>query len=285
MTDAERSAWLERRRLGVGGSDAPSLAGCGFADARRVWLEKVGDAPSKVGGQLQRGLDLEDVVARKYEETMGVGLTPGEMVWLNDWQFATTDRRRPDGRPVELKTVAGFGPDWGPAGTDVIPDGYKLQVIHQGGVTNSDFVDLVALDVIMWEPRVYRIEIDRKAWEWLTEVERQFWAMVQRKEMPPAGWEKQWAGAAPLVVAAGKSVELPAAAAELLDRRERLKAVERQAKERLDDVEGEIAAMMGDAQVGAAPGWTVRRTVVPAGVVEQHERAAYVRTNYRRSKA
>lgn len=287
MADTEREAWLEQRRSGVGASDSPNLVGVGFGTAIDVWMEKRGVAPEKTGGWLQRGLDLEPIVSRRYEEVMGTTLVQGGMVWAdNGWQFATLDRTRADdGRVVELKTVAGFGDDWGPAGTDLIPAGYRVQLQKQMGVTKTESCDLIALDVVSWSARIYRVEIDRSFFDWLTGIEHEFMEeFVRPGVMPPPGWEAKNAGRALAVVNAGERAEIGEELAALLDRRERLVRVRKEAVARLDEIDAAVGATMGGAAAAEGLGWRVTRTIVAGYRVEAHDRAESVRTNIRRVK-
>lgn len=291
MTPTEREAWLEQRRKGLGASDMPNLMGVGYGTAASVWREKQGLVDDRPGGQLRRGLFLEPEVARMYEETMGTPLAEGEMVWATEpgreWMFSTLDRRRAtDGRPVELKTTAGFGPDWGPNGSDLIPEGYRVQVVHQMGVVGADFADLIALDVIAWEPRVYRVEMDRRLFDLIADVGGRFMEQFVRPAVPPPeGWERQFAPEVKsLVVRPDQRVELGEDVAVLLERRARLLSVRKEAEGRLAEIDAALAGVMGDAAVGEGCGWKVRRTAIGPTEVPATTRAGYVRTTVTRAK-
>jgi putative phage-type endonuclease len=280
----DRLVWLRERQKGVGSSDAPNLVGVGFGDAASVYRSKVEppDDREPRAGVLARGIALEETVARLYAETMGVVVGhPAPIVFHPDrpWQFASLDRVRDDGRPVELKTTAGFGEAWGAAGTDQIPDGYRVQAQHQMGVIGADSIDLAALDVIAWELRVYRVPFDPDLFAWLTAVEETFWRGHVLPRVPPGPeWDEQLRADALALVEKGKRVELGAGAVELIERRKELAAIRDEADAECKRLGRLLEAQMGDAEIATAGGW-----IVPGGEVS-YTRDPYTRLDVRAGK-
>lgn len=266
-----RSEWLrERYRIpGLGASDAASLIGVGFGDARTVYADKVTppNLTAPVPGRLQRGLDLEPVVARRYADLMGVDVFPPvEAVARHpdrEWQFCSPDLMRADGRAVQMKTCAGFGDDWGASGTDHVPDGYLAQVQQELGVMGLDWCDLAALDVIEWEMRVFRVRFSPAFFDWLTGIEQQFMTDHLLPRVPPgADWGDRFREPALSLLDRGRQVDLGDAGAVLAERYKRLAEVEKDAKDAKDKTREELRAMMAGAEKATAGSWVVRRSIV-----------------------
>lgn len=71
--DMSRSAWLEARRAGIGGSDAAAILGASpWATPLSVWADKQGlteDKPDTIA--MRFGRDAEEIVARWFAEDTG----------------------------------------------------------------------------------------------------------------------------------------------------------------------------------------------------------------------
>lgn len=288
MTHAERKQWLEERRRGIGSSDAPNLLGVGFRTAADVYREKIDPPDERMPdrGFLRRGIDLEPIIAARYVEAVqGVELAKPLPVIVHpsrDWQLASLDRVRDDGYPVELKSTIGFGDEWGPAGTDLIPDRYQIQVQHQLGTGGFEWADVAALDIIAWELRVYRIPFNPALFEFISEVEAKFWTdHVLAKRPPGAEWGEQFADEARGRTVKGKKIELPEDAAALIAQRQELKSIRDEADAAYKQLGFAIEVLLGDAEEGtAADAWKVKRIHVAGGHVE-YDREPYSRLDIR----
>jgi putative phage-type endonuclease len=300
-----REAWLKERQTGVGSSDAPNLVGVGFRRALDVYHEKTEavDARLPAGGFLRRGIDLEPLVARKYEEAMGVALVVpaatrgGELLPADEylasvhrhpdrpWQTCSPDRRRADdGRPVEMKTTLGFGDAWGEPGTGDVPEGYRVQCQHQLGVTGDRYLDLAALDLVSWELRVYRLEADPEFFRWLTQVEAEFYLnFVVPRQPPPPDWQDQFLPKIAERTAPSGKVELGADIAELLDRRAAVKRVMDDAEAEVKRLTAEVESALGGHAAGIAGPWKLKRVFVQGGRVE-YDRKPYYRLDARKPR-
>lgn len=287
MTPEERIEFLRRRQSGIGGSDAPNLVGVGYRTALDVYRSKVEEVDGRVPtqGVLARGIALEDTVARMYEcAVYGVETAkPLAPVHHPDrpWQFANLDRVRDDKRPVQLKTVAGFGEEWGESGTDLVPRGYAIQCNQEMGCSGFDWMDLGALDVIAWEFRLYRINFDPGTFDWLTAIESRFWhEHVLPRIPPPAGWEKQFTDEALERFESGKVVALSDEIGDWCDRRKQLGDIAKEAEEEKKRLTAQIAEAMGDAESATAGSWKIKRIHIAACDVS-FTRDPHVRVDFR----
>jgi len=154
MTEAERSAWLERRRSGVTSTDMAALMAyasndpdmTSYGNIHDIWRDKVMGYPEKEidSVRFDCGHALEPVAARRYENETGHTLVPagdfGELPFrhpVHDILLATPDYFVVDKdgtilRIVECKTAnARLAHLWGSPWTDDIPLGYVVQGHHQ----------------------------------------------------------------------------------------------------------------------------------------------------------
>src|SRR6267142_895625 len=148
-----RTAWLEERRTGIGGSDAAAILGLNpYATALDVWLDKKGiKIPGRPGREfLWWGQALEAIIRRRYEETSGIRLVKPEAMLRHpqhDCLIASPDglavdgTRGWEGKPANVRMAA----QWGEPGTDEIPQAYLIQCCHYMLVTQRGRWDVSAL--------------------------------------------------------------------------------------------------------------------------------------------
>ena len=74
--DADRGAWLEARREGIGGSDASAIAGVNeFTSLYEVWLDKTGrGTPKRYTPEMRFGHLIEDDARQVFTEDTGIGV-------------------------------------------------------------------------------------------------------------------------------------------------------------------------------------------------------------------
>lgn len=187
-----KEAWLEERRKGVGSSDAAAVAGMSPWDTPfGVYASKVYGVEKPSSPELEWGLRMEPVIARAFEDQTGLPLIQPTMACRHperEWQTANLDRRLRDRPvPVELKNSRS-ALQWGPGGTDLVPEHYLLQVTHQMIVTGADLAYLAAL-IGGNDFRVYTVRLDEEVARRLTDIEAAFWERVQLKDAPAPDWQ------------------------------------------------------------------------------------------------
>lgn len=285
MNPSEREEFLRERQTGIGASDAPNLVGIGFRSAVDVYRDKTEPIVVRpMAGHLRRGLELEPLVAAMYSEIMGVELTQPPAVSrhaLRPWQMAHVDRLRPDGIPVQLKTTAGFGEEWGPNSTDQVPPAYRLQCLHEMGVVGAECEDLIALDVIAWEPRVYRIVFDVAVFNALTNLEADFWRCVQERRPLDAKWLEHAAPVAEQLLLDSEYEVLGPEVETLIKKRLSVGSIRSQAEQHYERLGMEIQRAMKGAALAKCGPWKLKRVRVAAGIVPSFERHGYVRLDIR----
>jgi putative phage-type endonuclease len=182
----------ERRRTGLGGSDAAAALGISpWRTPYDLWLEKTGqsDVMTLTATEPMRwGVLLEPVIRAEYSRRTGRGfLVQQEMLRhpSHSWMIAHLDGTVYDPttpRILEVKT-ARDGRGWGEPGSDEIPLHYLVQVHHYLIVSGAEIADLAVL-IGGSDFRIYQIHADAAIAEQLVEREAEFWRQVERREPP-----------------------------------------------------------------------------------------------------
>lgn len=197
MTTAERipvvqgtDDWLAARREGIGSSDAPVIAG-EKGSLVELWGEKTGLAPrpepdAATAELFAWGHRLEPLVAEAYTEHTDRPVRRVRQLLRHPnvpWALASLDRvsaRKGERRIVELK-VTSIDAKY----ADGLPGDVLAQVQHQLWVTGYDVADVAVLQHWHWRLGVFEVERDDAYLEDLTYLERHFWDLVERRELPP----------------------------------------------------------------------------------------------------
>jgi putative phage-type endonuclease len=258
----ERAAFLERRKKGIGGSDAAAVIGFSpYRTALDVYLEKRGEIePDDLSDNLavQCGIELEDFVARKYATETGnaVERVPETLVHpVHGFMLANLDGRvigKPRG--VECKTASPIQAKnsdlWGRAGTDEIPQQYLCQVQHYLGVTNLEAFDVPVL-FLGAEFRIYTVHRNQAFIDALIDAEAAFWNGVVNGIPPNAQTIADTRRKFPSHVAKTK-VEADEYTRELVEEYlsldEQIKAL-REVEERKENIAAKIGDFMGTNEV------------------------------------
>ena len=192
--------WLEKRRLGIGGSDAATVIGLNpYKTAYQLWAEKTGRLePEDLSGndRIYFGHKLEDLIADVYSERTGRKVRRRRQILrskAHPFMLANIDRDVVgEARGLECKNVdkdvARFSDAWGPSGTDQVPESYFIQCQHYMAVMGYEVWDLAAL-VGGNEIRIYTIERNDSIIDTLIAKERDFWRLVESGEEPEIDWE------------------------------------------------------------------------------------------------
>jgi len=236
-----REQWLEERKKGIGGSDAPVVLGLNPWKSRMdLWLEKTGQYEEQVDNEaMYWGRTLEDVVAREFCQRTGKKVRRrNDILYHPELPFvlASVDRLVVGEKAgLECKTVNAFYQDDG-----TCPPMYYAQVQHYMFVTGYP---LWYVAVLAGGQRFYIYEVPRSEEyiEQLLTEEAVFWQLVMTGQPP----ELDGTEASTKVVsrmypeAAGEEKELPEAY-ELIRQYEEAAEEEKQAKLKKDEAANRI---------------------------------------------
>lgn len=190
MTGAmNRDEWLEWRKKGLGGSDAAAVCGLSpWESPIGVWLDKMGKTPPKEETEAMRqGRDLEDYVAKRFEEETGKTVRRWNAILAHPkhpWMLANIDREIVgENAGFEAKTTSAYNESAWADGK--IPIQYQLQCHHYMAVTGARrwYIGcLILTRGFVWNV----IERDESVIENLISMEFEFWhRYVLTDEMPP----------------------------------------------------------------------------------------------------
>lgn len=199
--------WLEKRKAGIGGSDASAILGLNpWKTSEQLWEEKVGlaDPDDSISNleAVKYGLAAEAPLRSLFKldhPDMKVYYRKNEILRNNKlpWMQASLDGELtdPDGRSgiLEIKTTNILQSMQREKWRDQVPNSYFIQLLHYLLVTNYDFAILKAQLKSEWQGetritiRHYRFERanhldDMKI---LLAREIRFWNYIQSKKRPP----------------------------------------------------------------------------------------------------
>lgn len=275
-----REEFVARRISGIGGSDAATVCGLNpWKSAYELWLEKTRQiVPDDISDReyIIWGNKLEPVIAERYEEVSGHKTIVRSQLFRHpehDWMIANIDRDTDDPlRMLECKTTNAFGVvNWGPTGTDQVPESYLLQCQHYLAVTGKQFCDLAVL-IGGSDFRIYELRRDDELIEALIAREFAFWTMCKDMVAPPIDTKNP--GAVDMLKRLypgtnGVPVALPEEANDWHKELEKIKADKKELETSEKVLKANLLAAMGEAPVGIlSDGGSYTRKVT--------ERAGYV---------
>lgn len=275
LTPAELAA----RRNGLGGSDAGPVFGYGYGTRFTVWCDKTYGYQQVVTPSMQRGHDLEHVVADKAEARHRLArLEPCDgQAWSSQypWLFTTLDYADvDDGTVVECKVYEwrhskdAWGPDG--SGPDGLPPSILLQAHHQLAVaTWADRVIVAVLFVDTWELRSYVVERSATIHDLLIEGEQQFWEGHVLAGVPPAISDpKRDLAAARAIPVEDRQAILDADAERWLSQWADARAARLEADKAVKEAQAELAQRMVSANKATFDGYpAVTRSINKNGVL------------------
>jgi len=212
MNATDRTAWIAKRRKGIGGSDiAPMLGLSPYRSPYELWLDKTGRetaTPDPMAAErMHFGNRFEALVAQEYAERTGRTVQritkslrhPRCAIALANIDRAIVapgSRARWDDKTgrvlgatgiLECKTahaLAVRGDEWGDAGTDQVPEAYWLQCQWYMGVASLSEADLAVLFGGQ-HFRVYTLAADAALFDDLLNAAGDWWQRYVIADTPP----------------------------------------------------------------------------------------------------
>lgn len=184
---------LVERRKGIGGSDAPSVFGCGYLSPLELYFRKRGeiDDSGEANEAMFWGTTLEEPIADEWAKRKGVKIRRvPSMQWSKKypWMFVSMDRHiMGDKRGPGLLEVKNFnefrGRELDEKDADTIPLSVRIQHMHGLAVTGWTWGEIAILvggnRLLSWE-----VEREPEAIETLIDTERIFMERVQAGAPP-----------------------------------------------------------------------------------------------------
>lgn len=257
--EAEKAAWLEKRKHYVTGTDAGKLIGVSpYGGKFAVWLDKMGRAaPVVETPAMKAGKKFESAILQTYAEEMNCKLEH-----VDGYNLITCDKYPRLGAsldgwnhdlqiPVDAKNIKWKNDKWGDAWTDQFPEYYKAQLQVQMMVTGATFAHLA----VMFSGQdffIYSMEYDEDMAQKILDASDEFWPYVERDKMPEADGSDEATEYIKSEFAMGDSAAVKEPTEEILEALKGLqkaKLDEKDAQTRKTEFENRIKLYMGDATV------------------------------------
>ena len=255
-----REEWLDARRKGIGGSDAPAIMGASpWATPLTVYADKMGAAPEKEETVAMRfGRDAEEIVARWFAQDTGKKVRRVNAILQHPqhpWMLANIDRKiQSESAGLECKTTSAFNRTDFEGGH--IPPYYYWQCVHYMAVTGFQRWYLAG---IHGNDGFYHYEIPRNEAHsnMLITREEDFWRNNVLAECPPMptgsdGDERVFANLY------DEQEDTPAdltGCENLLDELALAKVAQKAYEKTITQIEQQLKMRMADAQRGQCGRW------------------------------
>lgn len=255
--EAEKAAWLEKRKHYITGTDAGKLIGVSpWGGKFAVWLDKTGRAaPVVETPAMKAGKKFESAILQMYAEEMNCKLEH-----VDGYQLITCDKYPRLGAsldgwnhdlqiPVDAKNIKWKNEKWGDAWTDQFPEYYKAQLQVQMMVTGATFAHLA----VMFSGQdffIYSMEYDEDMAQKILDASDEFWSFVERDKMPEADGSDEATEYIKSEFARGDAAAVKEPTEEILEALKGLqkaKLDEKDAQNRKTEFENRIKLFMGDA--------------------------------------
>ncbi|MFV0467066.1 MAG: YqaJ viral recombinase family protein [Lachnospiraceae bacterium] len=176
--EMEYEVWLNWRKKGIGGSDAGAVCGLNpYTSPMQVYVDMTSEEVKNVDNEAMRqGRDLEDYVAKRFEEATGKKVRNTNFIYGNQkypYMLANVDRLVVgENAGLECKTANAFQADKWEDGN--LPPHYQIQCHHYMAVTNAKAWYL-AVVILGRDFKYYKIERDESLIQYLVSIEGDFW--------------------------------------------------------------------------------------------------------------
>lgn len=255
--EANKDAWLEKRKHYITGTDAGKLIGVSpYGGKFAVWLDKTGRAaPVVETPAMKAGKKFESAILQTYAEEMNCKLEH-----VDGYNLITCDKYPRLGAsldgwnhdlqiPVDAKNIKWKNEKWGDAWTDQFPEYYKAQLQVQMMVTGATFAHLA----VMFSGQdffIYSMEYDEDMAQKILDASDEFWPFVERDKMPEADGSDEATEYIKSEFARGDAAAVKEPTEEILEALKGLqkaKLDEKDAQNRKTEFENRIKLFMGDA--------------------------------------
>lgn len=255
--EANKDAWLEKRKHYITGTDAGKLIGVSpYGGKFAVWLDKTGRAaPVVETPAMKAGKKFESAILQTYAEEMNCKLEH-----VDGYNLITCDKYPRLGAsldgwnhdlqvPVDAKNIKWKNEKWGDAWTDQFPEYYKAQLQVQMMVTGATFAHLA----VMFSGQdffIYSMEYDEEMAQKILDATDEFWPYVENDQMPEADGSDEATEYIKSEFARGDAAAVKDPTEEILEALKGLqkaKLDEKDAQDRKTEFENRIKLYMGDA--------------------------------------
>jgi len=186
ITFKTKEQWLELRKKGIGGSDAPAIAGVSaFSNPIKLWLEKTGQTePNEPSERMEIGNYVEETIVKIFEAKTGKKTKKGNYIIQHDeypYILGSVDRWIVGEKAIlECKSTASYNIK------DILEkpfDSWIIQCQHYLAITGYQKAYLA---ILAGNEKfiIHEVERDDELIAYLLELEKQFWHYIETNTMP-----------------------------------------------------------------------------------------------------
>lgn len=276
-----REEWLDARRLGIGSSDAPAIAGVDkFRSPLTVYYDKLGElAEQDETEPMHWGNVLEQVIADEFARRNGYDVRKASAMYRSaehPFMLANPDRELfdPEGTPAAGGLECKFSNMAGEWAGDDPPTRVLIQVQHQIAVMGWEWAAVAAITSgARLTYRQWIVERDDELIGLLIDLEDAFWESVQERRPPKADGHRSTGDTLAHVyrlAAVGSTVELDERAAALVTELDLADRALADAKADVEAIRNELKALLGTHEVGLVDGEPVVTWKAPKAKERRH---------------
>ena len=257
--EADKAAWLEKRKHYITGTDAGKIIGVSpWGGMFSVWLDKTGRTePIAETPAMKAGKVMEPTILKMYAEE-----TDSVLEHMDGYDLRTCDKyprlgasldgwNHTLGIPVDAKNIRWKDEKWGEAYSSDFPEYYKAQLQVQMMVTGAKFAHLA----VMFSGQdffIYNMEYDPEMAQKILDASEALWKYVECDEMPEADGSDQADAFIKKEFASGKENLEKEATEEIKSDIKELanaKAAKKEAEAKEAEISNRIKVFMGNATV------------------------------------
>lgn len=243
---------IENRKKGIGASEAAIVLGLNpNVSPYQLWLVKTGRAEPEDLSQLPQvywGSILEEPIAQEYAKRNDCKVRRvTNTLFHKEHSFMLCHLdRKVEGLPelLECKFAMFARDDWGPAGSDIVPLPYIVQVQYQLAITGYEKGTL-AVNIGGCDYREYYFTPDKELITKIIEEVTEFWKCVETDTPPPLRDSKDAALAYPLNQ--GNLVPAEKEIIKAVDEYNQVKVMESEIKEKKEALKDKLTLFIKDA--------------------------------------
>ena len=259
-----RDEWLAQRKTGLGGSDAAAALGLSpWTSPFELWLDKTDQFDQKPPSEaMEWGLRLEPAVREAFTEKTGLQVItePGILRHPDHpWMIASLDGWAARGERIvgvyEGKTASPWDDSWDPD-IDRIPDHVTLQCQHYLAVADQPVCHGAVL-IGGSKFRTFEVRRDDRMIADLITAEERWWTTFVEGDTPPPidGHPATTAAIRDMFPeSADTEIDLPPAAADVIERWLRGKEAKKVAEADEDQAANQLRILLGDNAIGRLAG-------------------------------
>ena len=262
----DRETWLQWRRKGIGGSDAPAVLGLHpWVSPMEVFMDKVGLTPLDAGDDNERmhwGNTMEEVIRQQFqtERYAGLPVTKPDCIYQHpehEWMLCNLDGivDHPEDGPgvFEAKNSSEYMRDkW----EDDAPIYHRIQLQHNIAVMGYDY-GYIAVTLGGNGLKFFRYERDEEMIRHIIETEAAFWSDTMQGIPPEADGSKvteEFLNDLYSDAEEGLSMILPVGIGDDINERNEIRQQIKDLEYREREIKNKIRDLLGEATEGIVAG-------------------------------